>query len=215
LVLRFTDPFLLPVFHPIYIFLRRLKTVMTGSQVFQAHIRARRPGWFLAFAGSNRIRGAQVREFRPGTISHTRRVRRAFFQATEFIANILYTAVLFDTVAILSRFRNCENVISVAAVEELSYRQSRLCRLLGNPVAFTVVLLLANSKDMSTGEIAKAIGRSVPRTSNILGALRLAEVVRYETEGKHTRYRLKHPREIRRILDALSGFVKTTSVAPR
>jgi DNA-binding transcriptional ArsR family regulator len=77
-------------------------------------------------------------------------------------------------------------------------------------VAFTVVLLLANSKDMSTGEIARAIGRSVPRTSNILGALRLAEVVRYETEGKHARYRLKHPREIRRILDALSGFVKTT-----
>ena len=106
-------------------------------------------------------------------------------------------------------------MISVAAVEELSYRQSRLCRLLGNPVAFTVVLLLANSKDMSTGEIARAIGRSVPRTSNILGALRLAEVVRYETEGKHARYRLKHPREIRRILDALSGFVKTTSVAPR
>jgi DNA-binding transcriptional ArsR family regulator len=130
-------------------------------------------------------------------------------------ANILYTSVLFDTVAILSRFRNCENMISVAAVEELSYRQSRLCRLLGNPVAFTVVLLLANSKDMSTGEIARAIGRSVSRTSNILGALRLAEVVRYETEGKHARYRLKHPREIRRILDALSGFVKTTSAAPR
>jgi DNA-binding transcriptional ArsR family regulator len=130
-------------------------------------------------------------------------------------ANILYTSVLFGTVAILSRFRNCENVISVAAVEELSYRQSRLCRLLGNPVAFTVVLLLANSKDMSTGEIARAIGRSVPRTSNILGALRLAEVVRYETEGKHARYRLKHPREIRRILDALSGFVKTISVATR
>ncbi len=105
-------------------------------------------------------------------------------------------------------------MISVAAVEELSYRQSRLCRLLGNPVAFTVVLLLANSKDVSTGEIARAIGQSVPRTSNILGALRLAEVVRYETEGKHARYRLKHPREIRRILDALSGFVKTTSVAP-
>jgi DNA-binding transcriptional ArsR family regulator len=61
---------------------------------------------------------------------------------------------------------------------------------------------------MSTGEIARAIGRSVPRTSNILGALRLAELVRYETEGRHTRYRLKHPREVRRILDALSGFVK-------
>jgi DNA-binding transcriptional ArsR family regulator len=122
--------------------------------------------------------------------------------------------VLSDTVAILSRFRNCENVISIAAVGEVSYRQSRLCRLLGNPVAFTVVSLLASGKEMSTGEIARAIGRSVPRTSNILGALRLAEVVRYETEGRQARYRLKHPREIRRILDALAGFVKTTSVPP-
>ena len=38
--------------------------------------------------------------------------------------------------AIPSRSRNCENMISIAAVEELTYRQSRLCRLLGNPVAF-------------------------------------------------------------------------------
>ena len=49
-------------------------------------------------------------------------------------------------------------MISIAAVEEVSYRQSRLCRLLGNPVAFTVVSLLADSKEMSTGEIARAIG---------------------------------------------------------
>ena len=133
----------------------------------------------------------------------------------DLAANASYTPALFDTVAILSRFRNCENMISIAAVEEVSYRQSRLCRLRGNPVAFTVISLLASGKDLSTGEIARATGRSVSRTSNILGALRLAEVVRYETEGRHARYRLKHPREIRRILDARSGFVKTTSVAPR
>jgi hypothetical protein len=36
---------------------------------------------------------------------------------------------------------------------------------------------------MSTGEIARAIGRSVPGSNNILGALRLAELVRYETEA--------------------------------
>ena len=112
-------------------------------------------------------------------------------------------------------FRNCENVISIAAMEEVSYRQSRLCRLLGNPIAFTVVSLLAESREMTTSEIARAIGRSVPRTSNILGALRLAEVVRYQTEGRHARYRLKHPREVKRILDSLSGFVKTTSVDRR
>jgi hypothetical protein len=82
---------------------------------------------------------------------------------------------------LLPCFRNCENVIRIAAMEELSYRQSRLCRLLGNPIAFTVVRLLVENKEMSTGEIAKAIHRSIPRTSNILAALRLAEVVRYET----------------------------------
>jgi hypothetical protein len=38
--------------------------------------------------------------------------------------------------------------------------------------------------------------------------------VRYETEGRYARYRLKHPRQIRRILEALSEFVKNTSVAP-
>ena len=107
------------------------------------------------------------------------------------------------------RFRNCENVISIPAVEEISYRQSRLCRLLGNPVAFTVVSLLADSKEMSTGEIARAIGRSVPRTSNILGALRLAELVRYETDGRHTRI---DSSTRARCDDALSGFVGTTSV---
>jgi DNA-binding transcriptional ArsR family regulator len=69
-------------------------------------------------------------------------------------------------------------MIGMAIMEELSYRQSRLCRLLGNPIAFTIVALLAESKEMSTGEIALAIRRSVPRTSNILGALRLAELVR-------------------------------------
>jgi DNA-binding transcriptional ArsR family regulator len=106
-------------------------------------------------------------------------------------------------------------MISITAVEVLSYRQSRLCQLLGNPVAFTVVALLAETKAMTTGQIARAIGRSVPRTSNIFGALRLAELMRYETEGRHARYRLKHPREIRKILDALSGFVRTTSVGRR
>ena len=57
---------------------------------------------------------------------------------------------------------NCENMISIAAVEEVTYRQSRPCRLLGNPVAFAVVALLASGKDLSTGEIARTIGWSVP-----------------------------------------------------
>ena len=102
-------------------------------------------------------------------------------------------------------------MVIVASVDEAEYRQSRLCRLLGNPIAFTVVSLLAEGKEMNTSEIAKAAGRSVSRVSNILGALRLAEVVRYQTEGTRAQYRLKHPRETRKILAALSGFVKRAS----
>jgi DNA-binding transcriptional ArsR family regulator len=84
-------------------------------------------------------------------------------------------------------------------VEEDSYRQSRLCRLLGNPVAFAVVELLEN-KELNPSEIARAVGRSVQRVSSVLGALRLAEVVRYDTDGKHNRYRLKHPRQVAAFL---------------
>ena len=74
-------------------------------------------------------------------------------------------------------------MVILSSVDEAEYRQSRLCRLLGNPIAFTVVNLLAEGKEMNTSEIAKAAGRSVSRVSNILGALRLSEVVRYQTEG--------------------------------
>jgi DNA-binding transcriptional ArsR family regulator len=101
-------------------------------------------------------------------------------------------------------------------VEEDSYRQSRLCRLLGNPVAFAVVELLAQNKELNPSEIARAVARSVPRVSNILGALRLADVVRYDSDGKRNYYRLKHPREIRQVLVALSRLVEAVSnVAPR
>ena len=93
-------------------------------------------------------------------------------------------------------------------MEEASYRQSRLCRLLGNPVAFSVVQLLAENKELSPSEIARAVGRSVQRVSTVLAALCLTEVVRYDSDGKHNRYRLKHPRQMRSILAALSQFVK-------
>jgi len=100
-------------------------------------------------------------------------------------------------------------------VEEGSYRESRLCRLLGNPVAFAVVQLLAENRELSVSEIARAVGRSVQRVSTVLGALRLAEIVRYNTDGKRNLYRLKHPSEMRGVLRALSRFVKAASAVRR
>jgi len=100
-------------------------------------------------------------------------------------------------------------------VEEGSYRQSRLCRLLGNPVAFAIVQLLAENRELSPSEIARAVARSVQRVSTVLGAMRLAEVVRYNTDGKRNLYRLKHPSEIRSVLSALSRFVTAASAVRR
>jgi hypothetical protein len=48
-------------------------------------------------------------------------------------------------------------------VEENSYRQSRLCRLFGNPVAFAVVELLVENKELNPSEIARAVGRKACR----------------------------------------------------
>ncbi|MCI0483006.1 MAG: hypothetical protein L0Y78_00290 [candidate division NC10 bacterium] len=91
----------------------------------------------------------------------------------------------------------------------------RLCRVLGNPLAFTVVQILAENGDIRPSQIAQAVGRSVARVSNVLAALRLAEVVRYETEGRTVRYRLKHPRETRKLLAALDSFIESASAVRR
>ena len=100
-------------------------------------------------------------------------------------------------------------------MEERAYRQSRLCRVLGTPLAYSIVNLLAENKAITTSQIARAVGRSVSRVSHVLAALRMMEVVRYETDGRRASYRLKHPRQIRQILSALEQFIDSASPSGR
>jgi DNA-binding transcriptional ArsR family regulator len=93
-------------------------------------------------------------------------------------------------------------------MRELSYRASRLCRLLGNPVVFAIVDTLAAEGVLTPGELAARVQRSGPLVSQHLSRLRLAELVRYETRGRATRYWLKHPATTRRTLAAVKGFVR-------
>jgi hypothetical protein len=93
-------------------------------------------------------------------------------------------------------------------MEEKLYRQSRLCRLLGNPVVYSIVAALHERDPMTPTEVVDVVGRSLGRVSALLAALRLADVVRYDTAGGHTRYRLKHRAETRRLLEALANFVE-------
>ena len=99
-------------------------------------------------------------------------------------------------------------------MEERSYRQSRLCRVFGNPVAFTITQLLLENRNMTPSEIAQGVGRSLSRVSHTLAALRLADVVRYDSDNHlRARYRLKHPREVRQVITALSNFVDSVSAS--
>ncbi len=82
-------------------------------------------------------------------------------------------------------------------------------------MAFAVVRVLAENEQMSPSQIAGAVGRSVSRVSNVLAALRLADVVRYQTEGRKVRYRLKHPRETRKLLAALASVIESASAVRR
>src|ERR687891_2165762 len=76
--------------------------------------------------------------------------------------------------------------------------------------SLTILLIFCVAAVKSTCSRIKS-ARSVPRVSNVLGVLRLADIVRYDSDGKRNYYRLKHPGEIRQVLTALSRFVKFAS----
>jgi len=82
---------------------------------------------------------------------------------------------------------------------------------LGNPLAFAIVAVLGEGKELNPSEIARAVGRSVSRVSHVLAGLRLAEVVRYESDGRQARYRLKHSRETQQLLEALAKLIDSSS----
>ena len=50
-------------------------------------------------------------------------------------------------------------------MEEKRYRESRLCRLLGNPVVYQIVVLLDAGGPLTPSKLAKLIGRQVSTVS--------------------------------------------------
>jgi len=92
-------------------------------------------------------------------------------------------------------------------MRETSYRASRVCRILGNPVVFAIVVELLERDGMTPSELSKKLRRSVQTVSTHLARLRTADLVRYEAGGRRTHYHLKHPKEIRQLLTTLQGVV--------
>ncbi|HZD41766.1 MAG TPA: hypothetical protein VE131_13665 [Terriglobales bacterium] len=50
-------------------------------------------------------------------------------------------------------------------MDEKLYRHSRLCRLLGNPVVYSIVIVLHEREAMTAAQIVEAVGRSLGRLS--------------------------------------------------
>ena len=68
-------------------------------------------------------------------------------------------------------------------MDESRYRESRVCRLLGSPVVYQLVLFLENDGPLTPSKLAKIAGRSVQTVSGHLAKLRAADLVRYDTDG--------------------------------
>jgi DNA-binding transcriptional ArsR family regulator len=96
-------------------------------------------------------------------------------------------------------------------VDENRYRESRLCRLLGNPIVYQTIVLLEAGGPMTPSKLAKLIGRHVSTISSHLAKLRSADVVRYDTSGKEVRYWLKHKGEMKGLLKMLERVVDASS----
>ena len=96
-------------------------------------------------------------------------------------------------------------------MKEKRYRESRLCRLLGNPVIYRLVLLLDAGGPQTPSKLAKGLGRQISTVSIHLAKLRNADVVRYDTCGKETRYWLKHKAEMKRLVKMLGEVVDVSA----
>jgi DNA-binding transcriptional ArsR family regulator len=95
-------------------------------------------------------------------------------------------------------------------MDETEYRESRLCRLLGNPVVYQLVVFLDRGGPATPSALAKRAGRSVQTVSGHLAKLRALDVVRYDSAGKEVRYWLKHRGETRGLLKALEKVVRAS-----
>jgi DNA-binding transcriptional ArsR family regulator len=95
-------------------------------------------------------------------------------------------------------------------MDERHYRASRVCRLLGNPIVYQLVVLLEAGGPLTPSKLAKLIGRQISTISIHLAKLRNADVVRYDTSGKETRYWLKHKAEMKGLLKMLDRLVEAS-----
>ena len=96
-------------------------------------------------------------------------------------------------------------------MDESQYRESRVCRLMGNPVVYRIVALLEENGPLTPAALGEKTGRTVQTVSGLLAKLRGVDVVRYETQGGKTLYWLKDGDEVQTVLKALKKLVESST----
>jgi hypothetical protein len=76
---------------------------------------------------------------------------------------------------------------------------------------YQLVILLDRGGPLTPSKLAKFTGRQISTISSHLAKLRGADVVRYDTRGKETRYWLKHKGEMKGWLKAMERVVEASA----
>ena len=95
-------------------------------------------------------------------------------------------------------------------MSETHYRASRFCRVLGNPTAYEILKILAQSEKTPT-ELARNLGLSVKTISETLRNLRQINLVRYTTKENRKMYSPKD-RLLLRVLIYIEKYVERMRV---
>jgi len=98
---------------------------------------------------------------------------------------------------------------------EAKYRASRTARLLGNPSVFTLVEAMLGAGTVTPTALSRRVKRNLTTVSNYLKSLKLAEVVRFESDGHHNWYRVKYPVAVRRVMRSLTDLARKSAVGIR
>ncbi len=86
-------------------------------------------------------------------------------------------------------------------IVEKRFRGSIICRVLGYPISYGIVKLLLKNGKMNLKAITKSAKRSEATVCYHLTKLRLANLVRYEKEGRNTIYWIKYLQHTKELLD--------------
>ena len=87
-------------------------------------------------------------------------------------------------------------------IVEKRFRGSIVCRVLSYPIAYGIVKLLLEKKEMNLEQIAVSVKRAKSTACFHLAKLRLVNIIRYEHKAQSTIYWVKYPNEVKKVLIA-------------